>query len=144
MASYLTDQQELDIQNFVTQSQTDMGVASQKIASLEAENAQLKETQKTASAATVFSFDDKLVADVLDKMASGGLTSQDSLPALRQEIERDPSVVLTYLGKIASEVAFPAQPIGRSEKTASDNLSSGVNPNAESDAYWVNFMAGKY
>ena len=150
MARQLTDQEEVDIQNFVSQSQTSLKEASEtitshveKIASQEATIAQLQE-QKTASAVG-FKFDEQQVADVLDKIASAGLTTQEALPALRQEIERDPSVVLTYLGKIASEVGFPAKPIGQSEKTASVNSSTSGehNPNAASDANWTEFMAGR-
>lgn len=150
MARQLTDQDEVDIQTFVSQSQASLKEASEtiashveKIASQEATIAQLQE-QKTASVVP-FKFDEQQVADVLDKMASSGLTKQEVLPALRQEIERDPSVVLAYLGKIASEVGFPVKPIGQTEKTASVNSSTSDehNPNAASDANWAQFMAGR-
>jgi hypothetical protein len=133
MGRQLTDQEEAQITQYVTESNQKLAEAQQKIASLTNEL-----QQKEASAS--FQFDAAAVADALDKIAAAGLTTQDALPALKQEIQSNPNAVLGYLGKIAEHVTRPAKPMGHVEKVASGN-SHEVNPNSASDAAWANLMS---
>jgi hypothetical protein len=141
MGRQLTDQEELQIQQYVTETNQAMEASQQKIASLEEENTQLKEAAATSQKeASGFQFDQALVASTLDKIAAAGLTTQDALPALKQEIQSNPSAVLGYLGKFAELVTRPAQPMGHVEKVASDNTGHQEYRHAESDAAWDNLM----
>lgn len=134
MGRHLTDQEETDIQTYVAETNQLLADNQQKIASL---TEQVESNQKEASA---FAFDKAILANVLDKIAAAGLTTQDALPALKHEIQTNPNAVLGYLDKIATHVTKPAQPIGRSEKVASIN-SQPVNLNAASDASWNDLMS---
>jgi hypothetical protein len=136
MGRQLTDQEEAQITQYVTDSNQKLAAAQQKIASLQGQLQQ----KEAAAAPEAFHFDESAVADALDKIAAAGLTTQDALPALKQEIQSNPNAVLGYLGKIAEHVTRPAKPMGYVEKVASGN-SQSVNPNSASDAAWANLMS---
>jgi hypothetical protein len=137
----LSEKEAAELQQYVEQSKNEIESLLEKNASLEARVAELEGAQggeKVASEVTPFSFDEDKMTTLLDKLASLDMVPQESLPALRQSIENDPSSVLDFMGKIAEQAAFqPVQPMGRVEKEASATGNS--EPQRASDRYWDEF-----
>jgi hypothetical protein len=133
----MTEETAKQVAEYVETTDALLNEMTQKNAALAEENAQLKQTQKTASIATaVF---DKVAAETsVDRMIERGLLKQSERAQTVTHLMDHPESALDYIDKMASATTLQkaASSLGQGIQDTSTPPAAGAE--RESDKHWDN------
>jgi hypothetical protein len=111
-------------------------VAEQKTAieELEAENASLKEAQKSAAEAP--KVDKARAVTMLDKIVEAGFIKENQKEASLQAIEADPSCLVNFLDKLAEKTIESSKVPSIGKSVRKEKVARGTAPVRESDRHF--------
>lgn len=130
-------QHDVDIARYVVESRKVLDEHVRALNHLKAENdrlVRLNGREKTASTQEVF--DGKGLALTLGRLAEAGYVDESELEKVAADVQRDPDLLLAFVGKIASAQASGGaldMDWGEPEQAAA---AARKAPETESDAFW--------
>lgn len=131
------NEQQVNIARYVIESKNVLDAHVTALNNIKAENdrlVRLNGREKTASVQEVF--DGKGLATTLQKLSEAGYVEDGELEKVAADVQRDPNLLLNFVGKIASMSASKGvsnMDWGEPEQTA---IAAGRKPESESDAFW--------